>query len=155
MSIFKELGIREGKDRENEEVVYSIVRAYAVIDRAISEILSEYKLSVAKFNILLMVKHVGKDKGIAQNEISKLLLVTTSNMTRMIDKLEKQGLVARHPLANDRRVRNIIITEKGSELLDRAWFPYKDKINKLVNSFFSDKQKKEVVSLLTLINGEG
>ena len=66
MSIFKEIGIREGKDRINEEVVYNIARAYTTLDRVITGVLAEYHLSPAKFNILLMVKHVGGEKGLAQ-----------------------------------------------------------------------------------------
>ncbi len=111
MSIFRELGIREGKDRINEEVIYNIAKAYTVIDGVISGFLSKYDLSPAKFNILLMVKHVGKNNGLSQNEISKLLLVTTSNITRMIDKLEQDKYVERVSQKGDRRVNLIKITK--------------------------------------------
>ncbi|MBU4488264.1 MAG: MarR family transcriptional regulator [Candidatus Omnitrophica bacterium] len=142
MSIFRELGVREGKDRVNEEVIYNIAKAYTVIDGVISGFLSKYDLSPAKFNILLMVKHVGKDKGISQNEISKLLLVTTSNITRMIDKLEKDKYVERISQKGDRRVNLIKITKKGSDLLDKVWPHYKEKIDKLIGNSFSGSEKK-------------
>lgn len=142
MSIFRELGVREGKDRVNEEVIYNIAKACMVIDNVISRFLSKYDLSPAKFNILLMVKHVGKDRGISQNEISKLLLVTTSNITRMIDKLEKNKYVERISQKGDRRVNLIKITKKGSDLLDRIWPNYKEKIDKLIGNTFSTNEKK-------------
>src|SRR3989338_7683420 len=116
MNIFHELGIQSGEDRINEEVIYNIARVYTTINNALSFFLAAYKMSPAKFNILLMVKHVGRDKGMAQNEISKLLLVTTSNITRMIDKLQKEGYVERLAQEGDRRVHLIKITKRGSDL---------------------------------------
>lgn len=155
MSIFREMGMREGKDRVNEEVVYNIARAYSVVDKTITDVLAEYGLSSGKFNILLVVKHVGKGEGIAQNEISKQLLVTTSNMTRMLDKLEKEKLVERIALAGDRRVKKILITKKGSDLLDKAWLPYKKAVDDLVNSWYAKKEKTDLISLLNNVKREG
>ena len=144
MNIFHQLGVREGKDRMNEEVIYNIARAYTIIDNFISKFLETYNLSPAKFNILLMVKHVGKDEGIPQQEISKLLLVTTSNMTRMIDKLEKDEYVERLHQEGDRRVNLIKITKKGSDLLNAIWPHYKEKIDNLVESTFSKGEKNQL-----------
>ena len=144
MNIFHELGVREGKDRMNEEVIYNIARAYTIIDNFITKFLETYNLSPAKFNILLLVKHVGKDKGIPQQEISKLLLVTTSNMTRMIDKLEKDEYVERLHQEGDRRVNLIKITKKGSDLLNAIWPHYKEKIDNLVESTFSKGEKNQL-----------
>ncbi|MBL7131476.1 MAG: MarR family transcriptional regulator [Candidatus Omnitrophica bacterium] len=149
MSILRELGVREGKDRINEEVIYSIANAYMHIDRIISAQLAKNKLSPAKFNILLMVKHVGKEKGLAQNEISKLLLVTTSNVTRMIDKLEKEGLAIRVLVKGDRRIKRIKITEKGSGLLDKVWPLYKDNVDFFVGDIFQKSEKQNLINLLS------
>ena len=148
MNIFHELGLREGKDRMNEEVIYNVARAYTIIDNFIGKFLDTYNLGPAKFNILLMVKHVGKDKGISQQEISKLLLVTTSNMTRMIDKLEKDEYVERIDQEGDRRVNLIRITRKGSDLLNAIWPHYKEKIDSLIGSSFSKSEKNQLNKML-------
>lgn len=148
MNIFHELGVREGKDRMNEEVIYNIARAYTIIDNFISKFLETYNLSPAKFNILLMVKHVGKDKGIPQQEISRLLLVTTSNMTRMIDKLEKDEYVERVHQEGDRRVNLIKITKKGSDLLNAIWPHYKEKVDSLMEASFSKTEKNQLNKML-------
>ena len=148
MNIFHELGVRESKDRINEEVIYNVAKVYTTIDNFISQFLSTYNLSPAKFNILLMVKHVGKNKGLSQHELSKLLLVTTSNMTRMIDKLEKDEYVERISQEGDRRVNLIRITKKGSDLLDAIWPHYKEKIDKLIGSSFSKTEKVQINKML-------
>jgi Transcriptional regulators len=148
MSIFRELGVREGKDRINEEVVYNIARAYTTIENSITHFLSPYNLSPAKFNILLAAKHSGKEKGISQHTISKILLVTTSNITRMIDKLEKDAYVERIEQKGDRRVNLIRITKKGSDLLDAIWPHYKERVDKSIGSILSNPEKVQMNKLL-------
>ena len=148
MNIFREMGVREGKDRVNEEVIYNIARAYSILETTISRVLSPFGLSPGKFNIMLMVRHAGGEKGIAQNEISRLVLVTTSNMTRMIDKLEKDRYVQRLPQKMDRRVNLIKITKKGSDLLDKVWPHYIKEVNRITGSCFSGADKKAIIGLL-------
>jgi DNA-binding MarR family transcriptional regulator len=147
MNIFRELGIEGGKDRVNEEVVYSIARAYASIENKIARILAPYGIGTAKFNILLMVKHVGKGKGLPQNHVSNLLLVTTSNITRMIDKLEEDGYVERSAQSNDRRVNLINITRKGSNLLDTMWPKYIETVDSIIGLRLSNIEKRTIVKL--------
>lgn len=154
MNIFKKIGISDGSDRLNEEVIYNIAQAYSIVDRTMSVLLAKHGLNPAKFNILMMVKHVGKEKGIPQNALSKLLLVTTSNITRMIDKLEKSKYVVRVPLEGDRRVHLLRITAKGSGLLDAVWPEYKIVVDDLVAKGLNGRECGQVSMLLEkLVNG--
>ncbi|WER50662.1 MarR family transcriptional regulator [Cupriavidus sp. WKF15] len=52
-------------------------------------------------------------------ELSKLLEIDTGLMTRMLDKLEARGLLARSRSVDDRRVVNLLLTEKGQEVAKR------------------------------------
>ena len=153
MGILKNIGVREGKDRVNEEVAYNIARAYVTLDNYITAFLAPYNLSPAKFNILIATKHVGMEKGIQQNAISKILFVTTSNITRMIDKLEKDGYVERVEKIGDRRINLIKITRKGSDLLDAIWPHYKEKVDRFIESLLSGTEKKQLNKLLEKFNG--
>lgn len=131
MSIFSELGIREGKDREGEEFLYNLAMCYGLIEKEINTLLGQYDLSAVKMNALLMIKHVGKDKGLSQNEICKRMIVTPGNITRLLDRLQKEGWVERLPSKSDRRVNLIRITPKASTLLDKVWPSYRKKINEI------------------------
>jgi len=53
-------------------------------------------------------------------KISKLLFRGKSNLTTLIDRMERAGLVQRVPLEQDRRVSNITITLKGKRLHDKV-----------------------------------
>ena len=132
MPIFSELGIRGGKNRKKEEFLYNMASCYALIERKIDKTLAIYGLSPVKMNALLVVKHAGKGKGLSQNNICKKIIVTAGNITRLIDRLEKDKLVERVSLAGDRRVNLIKITKKASNLLDKVWPVYKKKVDEIV-----------------------
>lgn len=50
------------------------------------------------------------------NELANLLGCDSSNVTGLVDRLEARGLVARQPYEQDRRVKHIVLTERGAKL---------------------------------------
>ena len=130
MEFLKTFGI-EDKDEHFKKIVYGLVLTYKIIYDEISAFLQGYNLSPGKFNILMVIKHQGKDSGIPQVDIGNHLILTASNMTKLIDKLEKERLVTRSSLSGDRRVNIVRITKKGSDLLDRVWDGYNHRLLKL------------------------
>lgn len=56
--------------------------------------------------------------GEAQVDIAGRLRIEGPTMTRMIDSLSRDGLVERQPSADDRRIKNIQVTEAGAEALE-------------------------------------
>ncbi len=133
MKPLRRYGIEVGKKNIFEGAIYGVAGMYAIIERSISNYLRPYNLTPAKFNSLMIIKHMGKDTGLRQIEIGRRLIVTASNMTHLIDKLEKEGYVERVSLKGDRRVNMIKISKAGSDLLDRAWPGYHNKIQELAN----------------------
>jgi len=147
MSELQLFGVDVGKGRHYEEIIYSSALIYNVINNQISAYLKQFDLTPGKFNILMVIKHQGGKDGISQVDISKHLIVTASNMTKMLDKLEREEFVTRHALKGDRRVNVIRITHKGSQLLDRAWIGY-DKLLKEAMSPLETKKQKQLSRLL-------
>jgi len=120
----------------NDLIVYAVGRLYVLLDSYLyNTAYKEYGLNPAKFNLLMVIKHVGKDKGLSQRELGNNLYVTAANITKLIDALEKEGLVLRMALPDDRRVNLVKITEKGSKLLDEIWPKHVTSINKIFDSF--------------------
>lgn len=133
MKPLRRYGIEVSKKNIFEGAIYGVAAMYALFERVISNYLRAYNLTPAKFNALMIIKHMGKDKGLRQIEIGRRLIVTASNITHLIDKLERQGYVERLSLKGDRRVNLIKISQSGSDLLDRAWPGYQQKIQQLAN----------------------
>jgi len=127
----------------NDLIVYSIGRLYVLLDSYLyNTAYKEYNLNSSKFNLLMVIKHVGKEKGLSQRELGNNLYVTAANITKLIDALEKEGLVLRGAAPDDRRVNLIKITEKSSRLLDEIWPKHVATLNKILENFStSDKDK--------------
>lgn len=123
MSIFRDLGVKRGEHQPAEEMLYNLAACYQMAERRIEEVLAPFGLSPAKINALLIICHAGGGEGLSQSSIGKRLIVTAGNVTRLIDRLEKEGWVERVP-GKDRRVKLIRATAKGAQLLDRAWPDY-------------------------------
>jgi len=135
------------KCKNNEEVIYSLALIYNIIHNQISAYLKDFNLTPGKFNVLVAIKRRGGKEGVRQVEVSKHLIVTPSNMTKLIDKLEKDGLVIRLPLEGDRRVNITKITKKGSDLIDDAWVGYQQIFFDLMDKL-DKKDQKQLSSLL-------
>ena len=153
MADLKAFGVTKGEGRYHEECIYSVALLYNILFDEISSYLKKYNLTIGKFNILMAIMHQGVKEGIRQVDISKHLIVTPSNMTKMIDKLEKEKLVSRDALAGDRRVNIIKITTKGSDLLDSIWPEYNKKLKSNIASLPTESQKKLAHLLMEWLEG--
>jgi DNA-binding MarR family transcriptional regulator len=72
-------------------------------------------LSHSHFQIILILNEFGI---LPVSEIGKKLMISRPNMTPLIDKLIKEGLVRRLPSETDRRVINIDLTDYGRKFLE-------------------------------------
>ena len=142
MADLKKFGIYKGEGNYHEEILYSMAFLYNIISMDIARFLKKNDLSIGKLNILIAIKHHGGTDGLRQVKIGEHLILTPSNMTKMIDKLEKEELVARFALEGDRRVNMIQLTKRGNKLLDEVWDGYIDKLKNAVKDL-----KKDGVSL--------
>lgn len=74
-------------------------------------------LTYSQFAVLEALFHLGS---LTQGDISAKVLKSGSNMTTVIDNLERDGLVRRERDANDRRVIHIHLTEAGSKKVEEV-----------------------------------
>lgn len=145
-------GINPEGDTVENNIVYCTAGVFSLLERKITDYLRAYNLSPSQFNALMIIKHIGKEKGLSQIEIGDRLIVTASNMTRLLDKLTKEGLIERTAQENDRRVNLIKITEKGSKMLDQAWPGYQKVIQEITNGLTKSDLKQLSDLLLKWFN---
>lgn len=75
-------------------------------------IAERWSLTLPQFDVLAELTRAAAG-GFTFVELSRLLLVTSGNLTGIVDRLESQGLVKRQPGKQDRRVVRITLTPKG------------------------------------------
>lgn len=121
-------------DKKLAEMFDGLLLLYQLIQKNIFKHKSFETRRNISFNlylILLMLKGANK---LPISETGKLLCIRKQNMTYMADKLVEKGLVKRVPDLNDRRVINIIITDKGKMYVDE-W--QKNKMEGMKRNFIS------------------
>ena len=147
MADLEKFGIVLGRGKPYEEALYSLALIYSICDNRLNSYLRKYSLNTGKLNILVAIRHHGRARGLSQVDISKHLIVTPSNMTKLIDKLEKEGLVTRSALEGDRRVNIIKVTKKCEHLLDGMWDEYTRELSRPMDKL-SEKDKKIIAAQL-------
>jgi DNA-binding MarR family transcriptional regulator len=109
----------EWADVDAIEVDLAFIRASRMHRLAAGRMMDSLELDVsmtgARFTLLLTL-YFARDNLLAQNEISRELSVSRTNITNLIDGLERDGLVSRVPNPADRRVSYAQLTKAGEEL---------------------------------------
>src|SRR6185503_5138925 len=103
------------------------VRLMRARDRVFGAIEQDLKAAgvapLAWYDVLLELSRAG-DGRLRPLEIEKQTLLAQYNLSRLLDRLEKEELVAREPCEDDARGQWVIITEKGRALQARTWKVY-------------------------------
>jgi MarR family 2-MHQ and catechol resistance regulon transcriptional repressor len=97
----------------------ALARCYSTVARAVAVRVSDYGLTTPQFGVLEALYHLGP---LSLGELAEKLLVTGGNITYVMDRLEKEGLVTRDRSGPDRRVVIARLTPEGAGLI-REVFP--------------------------------
>ena len=89
-----------------------LARVFAKVDRASVQHLRHWGLSVAQFDVLAQV---GAAEGLSQQDLAAKLLVTKGNVTQLLDRMQRDGLIVR---CQEGRTNCLFLTAKGRRLFD-------------------------------------
>ena len=108
-----------------KEIVYSIRRLMQAGEHYTKELNKIYNVSAAQINCLLALHENGP---LPPSQIAKHVMVNSSTVTGVIDRLEKKDLVKRFRISQDRRVITVELTKSGKMLAENAPSPIQQKI---------------------------
>jgi len=111
----------------------------AVISRIESELDRAGLVPLVWYDVLVAISSA-PDRRLRMSALADGLVLTRSNATRLVDRLEKAGLVDREIADEDRRGAFAVLTPAGREALRRAWPVYARGINELFLSRLSDRE---------------
>jgi len=132
-------------------LVFNIVRTHSYVSPYIDQTLKTSRLTGAQFNTLIALDAAG-EQGLLMGEIGDRLVVTRSNVTGLIDRLENQGLVERCE-ADDRRATRVRLTAEGRRALDEVLPAYRGAVEELTGCLTA-AEKAVLVRLLTKLRRE-
>jgi len=99
-----------------EEVFIALMRTADRLARRGAEMLRQHGLSPTQYNALRILRGAGT-KGLACSEIGERMINHDPDVTRLVDRLQRRGLVQRSREPQDRRVITTRITTAGLEVL--------------------------------------
>jgi DNA-binding MarR family transcriptional regulator len=114
--------IQSGNKRRHtgsaEEAAFlDLWRTTDMLSRGLVQILKNEDLSATQYNVLRILR--GAPEGLACGEIASRMITRDPDVTRLLDRLEKRGLISRCREASDRRTVMARVTPQGLKLLGR------------------------------------
>ena len=98
----------------------TLLRAHdQVVRRLEVELLAEHDLPLASYDVLLQLAE-SPDRRLRMTELADRVLLSRSGLTRLVDRLERDGLVARASCPGDARGTHAVLTEAGLQQLRSA-----------------------------------
>ncbi|WP_456268833.1 MarR family transcriptional regulator [Kushneria sp. AK178] len=78
-----------------------------------------HELQAGEFDVLATLRRAGAPYALGPTQLYEALMISSGGMTNRLDRLEKQGLIERHPNPEDRRGTLVQLTSRGKEIIDK------------------------------------
>jgi DNA-binding MarR family transcriptional regulator len=124
------------------------LRFNLISNKRLQDELEKLDLTPPQFYVLATIGYAG---GLPFSEIGEKMMVTVSNLTGIVDRLEEKRLVTRERDVRDRRVVRVRLTDKGSKVY-KSTIPLFEKSIAQVFSTLDKSQQKNLASLLRKLN---
>jgi len=110
------VGGRAGRSAIERDAFLAVLKAARDLERHSVELLKAYDLSLAQYNVLRILRGAG-EAGSTCGQIGSQLIKHDPDVTRLLDRLERSGLIERARDTHDRRVVRTRITRAGLGVL--------------------------------------
>jgi DNA-binding MarR family transcriptional regulator len=107
--------------------------------------------SEAQFNVMMVLRY--SEEPLTQNQLSEKLLVDKSNITGLVDRMAKAGLIHRIPVPHDRRCYHVELTAAGRDMLDQIEQPYRQHVHQLM-AIFSLEEITQIIGFTERLQDE-
>lgn len=110
----------ERRDDQRLEAWRALLQAQRVLlDRLEEELRGEHGLPLSWYDVLVQLSRA-HGRRMRMNELASNVLITPSGLTRLVDRLEREGLVCRERCSFDRRGSEVVLTPEGQAVLRQA-----------------------------------
>ena len=128
------------------------LRFSLVSHKKLEDNLGKVGLTPPQFYVLATIGYAG---GLPFGEIGAKMMVTVSNLTGIVDRLEEKKVVVRKRDEHDRRVVYVVLTEKGAKLYKSTIPLFEESILQIFSSLDRPQQKELSALLRKLNHGSG
>lgn len=129
-----------------QEAFLSLGRSWAVLDHELAEMLRGHGLTPTQYNVLRILRGAG-ETGLSRNEVIERMISRVPDATRLLDRLEGNGLIRRERSLEDRRFVTTRIAEEGLRRLERL----DDAVVALHRNQFAGMEEDDLHTLIRLL----
>jgi DNA-binding MarR family transcriptional regulator len=134
-------------DREELGAWRGLLRVHSGMTKALdAELVREHGLSLSSYEVLLFLADA-PDGRLRMSELAEGVLLSRSGLTRLVDRMERDGLLRRERCEDDARGYHAIITDEGRELFQRARGTHLDGVRELFLSRLSAAELRTLAGL--------
>ena len=130
-----------------EEAFVALQRTAALLEHALETELKPSGITATQYNVLRILRGAG-DEGLCRHEVGQRMVRRVPDVTRLLDRLEETGLIARARGGDDRRYVTTRITAKGLESLAAL----DEVIARFLEQHMGPLQLDELQSLIALLS---
>ncbi|QOT00014.1 MarR family transcriptional regulator [Brevibacterium sp. JNUCC-42] len=137
-------------NRNQEQSLHLFVvlsRAFNWASAHVHKDIRQYDLNPTEFGVLELLFHRGRQP---LQQIGDKILISSGNITYVVDKLEKKGYLLRKPCPNDRRVIYAELTQDGEQFLQDIFPKHQEKLAEALNGLSSEEKEIAIVLLKKL-----
>ena len=125
------------------------IRAHAAITRQLDrELVAEHGLTINDYEVLLHLSRA-EHKILRRVDLAERVLLTPSGITRLLDGLERGGLVSKASCETDARVVYAKLTEKGAKRLESASKSHLASVRALFGERFDEEELERLSDFLS------
>jgi len=151
MTLQAELHLKRGFDICAHEAVLSVYYTGSCLKKRADQILDRASLTDVQFNLMMLLKYqTGQDQGLSQTDLSMMMLVNRANITGLVDRMERSGLVVRSHSESDRRRNVVRLTTHGKDLLNQIEPVYVNEVNRIMSVLSASDQRRLISTLESL-----
>jgi DNA-binding MarR family transcriptional regulator len=135
------------------EAFIRLVRAHVAVTRQLSaQLNADHGLSINAYEALLQLFRA-PGRRMRRVDMANSLLLTAGGVTRLLDSLERDGLVAREECSSDRRVSYAVLTKAGRTKLREATRSHTRQIHELLGGTYDEDELTQLAALLDRLPG--
>jgi DNA-binding MarR family transcriptional regulator len=130
------------------------LRTHAKVMRRLEgDLLAEHGLPLASYDVLVQLVEA-PERRLRMSELAELVLLSRSGLTRLVDRMEREGLVRREACEDDARGLYTVVTDKGVDRLREASATHLRGVFDYAMGRLGDLEATELAGLLARIDDE-
>jgi DNA-binding MarR family transcriptional regulator len=126
-----------------------LIRTFGLLERVMYPYFAQFGITGAQWGVLRNLHRNAKNGigGMRQGELGDQLLIRPPSVTTIVDRLERAGLVRRELVPTDLRAKDVLLTDKGRQLIDRVLLVHDGQIASVMAGL-NDREEQRLQLLL-------